>query len=69
MMTVVFLVHRYMISECRSSEKPVGFLDPLIIYGTHLNSTLIVDDMVQYAMQALIAQQDKQFIMLPYHQE
>ena len=58
MMTVVFLVHRYMISECRSSEKPVGFLDPLIIGGTHLNRTnrTLFDDVVQYAVQALIAQ-------------
>lgn len=56
-----------MITECEARKEPVGFLDPQLVSMQQIeaNKEVIFD----YVVGALMAQQNKEFILLPYNQQ
>ena len=58
---------RHMITECNARKEPVGFLDPQLVSKQQIEGNK--KRVFNYVVVALLAQQNKEFILLPYNQE
>ena len=58
---------RHMITECNARKEPVGFFDPQLVSKQQIEGNK--KRVFNYVVVALLAQQNKEFILLPYNQE
>ena len=60
-------MYRYMIKNARQLKEPVGFLDPhLVSEQTILADASYVE---KYITTGLLAQNDTEYVMVPYNQK
>ena len=61
------LMYRYMIKNAQQLKEPVGFLDPHVVSEQTINQD--ASYVVKYITTGLLAQGDKDYILVPYNQK